>query len=337
MLRPPASRVLPFSKANLVSACTHRLRDESSCDRKPHLDYFGDHLESLGCQTIVVEDEYVDRDYLDDFAAYYALCFVEYDRFCRRLHFFATTFDAAAFSEFIASGAGVAPDALRSSYLGFVVLKPLPDAFVGRTCLLPNPPPTPQLSYPMMRDYRAHLAGLELGVRSLAFQEQDTVLAACATTALWTALHKASELFGTRMPTPAEITNHVENRALQRGRTLPSHGLTVHQMCQAIKNAGLDVELREGSRIKDVRGLIYGYGQFGLPTILGLDLRKTSAVESIGYHAVTVCGYGSGAKGVDDALSSDCINALYIHDDQCGPFAKVDLVSCQPEWDHFKG
>ena len=58
------------------------------CDRdtvksKSHFDYFEKYFQTLAAKTVVVEDAYVDHDYLDDFAAFYVRCFSKYERFTR--------------------------------------------------------------------------------------------------------------------------------------------------------------------------------------------------------------------------------------------------------------
>ena len=47
-----------------------------------------DYLNKINCKLILVERKYVDRDFLTDFSNYYVRCSTDYDRFCRRLHFF---------------------------------------------------------------------------------------------------------------------------------------------------------------------------------------------------------------------------------------------------------
>ncbi len=176
----------------------------------------------------------------------------------------------------------------------------------------------------MTRSYTAHLAGLTLGVESLAFQEQDAVLAACATSAVWSALQKAGRLFELNIPTPAGITAFAARSAVATQRSLPSRGLNVYQICQAIREAGLDVEVREGENIGDLCGLLYGYGAAGLPSILGHSL-ITDTGEDLGAHAATVSGF-SFADTTRGPFRADRIDKLYLHDDQVGPFARSPIV-----------
>ncbi len=165
----------------------------------------------MKAQTLVVENDYTDGDYLDDFASYYVKCFRSYNRRCKRLHFFGQKFAEGEFRQLVQ---GELPpseeEALKTSYLGFVVARPLPEAIIGRTLLATYPPDGSRRNYPCTRVYRANLFGVELSVMSLPFQEQDSVLAACATVALWSAFHKTAELFGTTTPTPVEILRYCQ-------------------------------------------------------------------------------------------------------------------------------
>lgn len=97
--------------------------------------YFEDYFSTVGVRTIVVEDPYIDHDYLDDFAAYYVRCFHPYKRHCTRLHFFAESFDEPRFWEAVRVPDGRGAADLVESYRGFVVVRPLPQSVIGRTAL----------------------------------------------------------------------------------------------------------------------------------------------------------------------------------------------------------
>src|SRR5437763_12953300 len=59
------------------------------------LTYLGNYVADLGGKTVVVEGHYIDRDYIDDVALFYARSLRAYPNYCYRLHFFATPFDQA--------------------------------------------------------------------------------------------------------------------------------------------------------------------------------------------------------------------------------------------------
>ena len=86
--------------------------DASALEDKLHLVYFEEYFAALKAKTIVVETEYVDRDFLEDYAGYYVRCFTKYRRKCRRLHFFNLAFSGKDF-EAVLSGSPtqITPDA----------------------------------------------------------------------------------------------------------------------------------------------------------------------------------------------------------------------------------
>jgi len=180
--------------------------DLHTVDGKRHLVYFDEYFSTIGAKTIIVENDYIDRDYLDDFAGYYVRCFHEYEHRCTRLHFFSCSFDEHAFATLLAGEAvSLSPDQLQQAYLGFIVVKPLPRTFIGRTCLLTYPEEG-RRHFPITRTYEANLFGLRLSVESLAFQEQDNVAAACAPCALWSAFYGTGKQFQHPIPSPVAIT-----------------------------------------------------------------------------------------------------------------------------------
>ena len=208
--------VRPFSAPALYDALSTERCTPEEVAAQGRAQYLFGYLKDLGAQSILIERDYTDGDYLEDFAAYYVRCFQKYEKRCSRLHFFGSKLSE---EDIVALAQGTAAEAkieeLKLSYLGFVVARPLPNAIVGRTLLRTYPPDNGRRHYTVVRRYVANVLGLEFMVESLPFQEQDTVLAACATVALWSAFQKTSELFGTPAPRPATIT-----RTANGGRSL---------------------------------------------------------------------------------------------------------------------
>ena len=101
---------------------------ENVIGNKLHHHYFEGYCNDIGVRTIVVENGYIDHDFLEDFSAYYVRCFSPYQRVCTRLHFFNVDFTEEEFEEFLKSSpdANISSDNLKNAYLGFVVIKPLP-------------------------------------------------------------------------------------------------------------------------------------------------------------------------------------------------------------------
>lgn len=317
--------VRPFSPSDLHAALSSPKCSAIRVARHSQAKYLYRYLNELGAKCIVVEPKYTDGDYLDDYASYYAKAHETYDRLCTRLHFFSTPWTPGALRE--ALRAHVTPEELQGAYLGFVVARPLPEAIVGRTVLATYPAMKPggQRFYPATREYTAHLFGTTLMVDSLAFQEQDTVLAACATVALWSAFQKTSELFHTGMPTPVEITRSATD-GLLAGRAFPSKGLAVPQMAQAVREVGLEPEVFECNGEVPLLSLLVGYVDLGIPPILGIH------IEGQDLHAVAIAGYSlreTRQHTHEDAVPYQLcrvglrVDELYVHDDGHGPFARM--------------
>lgn len=171
--------VHPYSEDTLASALSNRYTPPDAIKRKSHFTYLKKYLVALNAKTIVIEDEYISKDFLHDYASYYSLCFHTYPKFCKRVHFFSLEFDESLFNKML-EGSNTSID-IPGSYLGFIVVKPIPYTIIGFTLLkvYSNSPTTRQ--FWGAKKYDVHLFGRELTVESLAFQEQDNILAACAT------------------------------------------------------------------------------------------------------------------------------------------------------------
>jgi hypothetical protein len=308
---------------------------EDIISSKLHRHYFQGYFQEIGAKTIVVEEGYTDRDFLEDFAGYYVLCFRPYERKCTRLHFFSTAFGAEQFEELLHGNGSLKPDELQSSYLGFVVVKPLPQTIVGRTCLATYAPEGRRY-YPITRDYEVNLFGIALRVKSLAFQEQDHVVAACATSALWSAFHGTGMLFQHPIPSPVEITRAATAHLPLETRALPSDGLTSEQMAHAIRNVGLEPFLVKASNEYVLKSTVYAYLRGRVPMLLGFILQDRSdpaAPVNIGKHAVAITGFSLGKSssapiiGTKFFLRASAMDKIYVHDDQVGPFARMEMIS----------
>ena len=212
-------------------------------------------------------------------------------------------------------------------YLGFSVIKPLPGCPVGRTVLR---------CFPRYRDrnyerrfecactYRAHLLGVRLTIRGLAFQQQDLGVSACATTALWSALQRAQELEEGAPATPAQITMRATQYTLV-GRAMPSEGLSLDQMCQAVRSLGYAPNLFRADNFEVARALLYSAVLSGISPVLLIERDKES------HHAVATVGMKvrrrrrTSIDHVIDDRTGD-LAAVYIHDDRYGPYLRAQIA-----------
>jgi hypothetical protein len=289
-------------------------------------------------QTIVTEERYVDSDYLADYGAFYGSVFTAFDRFCRRVHFFSSAFELDEFERFIlATGTQREADhnSLNAVYLGFTVVRPLPQAFIGRTIIRVDATASPLRKFTAVIQTHVNLFGIELTLPdSLPFQQQDNVVSACASVALWSAFHKTADLFGTPRPRPAEITRTATANTLDEARSFPSRALTTAQICDAIRANGLDFERYSVTRGSNrILSFSRAYLKAGLPVILAVRLPDESyhAVTAVGYEVSPLTEHQFETEQLREAPPSvgQRIRSLFCQDDNIGPFTRYEI--CTPE------
>lgn len=305
-----------------------------------HVTYFEEYFDQLETKTILVEARYIDHDYLEDYADYYARCFEAPGRDCLRLHFFSRKYSKSHFNKVLATGGAELIDDLNKHYLGFVVVKPLQNVVIGRTCLKTYEAGDGRRNFPILKDCQANPFGIPLSVRSLAFQEQDGMVAACASSALWSAFHGSSEIFHHSIPSPVEITKTATAIIRPENRALPNHeGLSIAQMAEAIRCVGLEpLRVCANERYR-FQAHVRAYLEAQIPLILlerllRWDQSKEDWTLTDDGHAVTVTGYemaGNAMPGGQNPLGlklrASRIGKIYGHDDQVGPFARMALIS----------
>lgn len=77
----PGWRALPYSIEALRRLMAGPFADTERVIRDSvHDAYFEEYFGALHAKSILVEDEYTDHDFLEDFAAYYVRCFADYKR-----------------------------------------------------------------------------------------------------------------------------------------------------------------------------------------------------------------------------------------------------------------
>ena len=212
------------------------------------------------------------------------------------------------------------------------MVKPLPETVIGRTCLRSYEEEGGR-NYPITRSYDASLFGIDLEVKkTLAFQEQDHVVAACATSALWSAFQGTGKLFQHAIPSPVEITAAAGVNPSTGSRNFPNDGLTRGQMAQAVRSMGLEplwVPIRDEFVFKNT---LYAYMCGEIPILMLVGLFDTSQTEPIwmGNHAIAATGFGIRPENVTGAreefrIKASGIDRIYGHDDGIGPFARMRL------------
>ncbi len=277
-------------------------------------------------QTFVIEHDYISKSFLHDYSNYYSLCFNNKIRKkCKRVHFFSSDFDKAKFIKEIHKKDSKIINC--NNYLGYIVTNDVPDVMIETAVLKTYKDSNKNY---ILKQYKINLFGRTLILNSLAFKQQDQIISACATSALWACFHKTSQLFQTKLPTPSEITLSAKNQYSHSGRIFPSIGLDHYQVGNVIESVGLVHELRNRKSINELKffkAFISAYSALQIPILIGVQIGK----KSDNYHLIALSGTEStyehnNLNNKDLNLYSNDMSFIYAHDDRLGPFSKIKLV-----------
>ncbi len=190
--------------------------------------------EFLGAQTVLVEHEYIDMDFRNEYSSLYSKAFKQYTNKCMRLHFFAKRIKDIEFIK------NISLSLYTLKYLGYVVVRPVTVGKVGRTVLsAQHKKLDPERDYVLCTDlFTSHLFGKTFEIKGAPFIQQDSMVMTCAQASIWMAARYMHQKFGFPCHLPCHITESASASLGWAGRTLPSEGLTVYMMLNALNNMG---------------------------------------------------------------------------------------------------
>ncbi len=279
---------------------------------------------------IVVEKQHTDRHYLDEYTAYYATLLFPPSASTVRLHFFTGEHSKTFLSDRIQQAAGgqlcEVQASLSQQYLGYVTIRPISGAPIGRTVLKHYEGSNGRRYDPVIRECSVRVAGLQLRLDALPFFQQDRGVGACATAALWAALAAASRRNGMRAPTPYAVTA-AATKNLVTDRPLPAtSGLELAQLANAMREHGLSpYTVKVGNEPDLFLWTLKSYLRSGVPAVLFLRGSDEG-------HAVVVAGYKERSEeyismNLPDGrtVRTTKLVRVFVHDDRIGPYVKMDL------------
>lgn len=290
----------------------------------------------LKCQSVIVETQYIDRDYADAYGKLYGRGFHTYRRFPYRLHFFAQP---------LKSGLELHVDSLQSEkerwqtlqdkYLGFAVIRPSKPDTIGRAVVRPPCSQNHDCFILCQDEFGLNLAGLPLRAKGCAFMEQDGMVGACATAAVWIAHMALYKQRGLPTFSTTSITELADATYPSPQRVFPSEGLSIEQIGVAMKRMGhetIAVDLESADK-EAVKCWLYYYVESGIPVVLGVETPD-------GTHAVTLVGHSIKSPLTEEAIepfpesdndhfypASDWAEEFVMHDDQRGPYRLIKVVA----------
>ncbi|MBF0182940.1 MAG: hypothetical protein HQM06_00920 [Magnetococcales bacterium] len=324
-------------------------------------------LQNAKC--ILIERDYIDKDYRNVYSGYYSKKFSHYNGRAIRIHIFDVMISISDFylpsDEFYNKLKALSDEINLESYegttpgyRGSVVLRPTEYSRVGR-CLI-DPRKIVRHSWAgsktwgALAEYRVVILCQQLKVLAFPHQSQDAEAHVCAETALWSLFRYLSQRYPYyREIYPFDIA--LLNKDKSRGRTTPSQGLTMEQIASVFAEYGLAAEYFDPKyaddlsavaaesdpwhTIKPIEGgtssvdalvrYLHVYVDSALPPIVGLP-----------EHAVVAFGYICGDTSLVDRAgkvmpSSDFVHGFVINDDNISPYQAIIREAVKPaDWQY---
>ena len=268
-------------------------------------------------KAVLVEHDYVDKDYRSTLYSFYAKKGRPYRADCVRLHFFDERVDFEVRpSEEIGER-----QTLDDHYYGYMVLRPTIRTTLGRSVLSPDVRVGAHGSAIQGRHY-VHLLGHRLSVWGFPSMDQHVDIAACAHVACWAVLRHYSESYSQyREYLVYEIAKLATG--FEPGGISPSRGLHEWEAERVFNAAGCYPVMvwREQCESKEeFFGQLLAYMESGFPLFIGLCVKGEG-------HAIVAAGHnwkrGEAAASEPSNHVWGQVDTLLTVDDNLLPYVTV--------------
>ena len=270
---------------------------------------------------VLVEHDYIDKDYRSTFYNFYAKMGRPYRQDCVRLHFFDKD---VTFSETPLNLQGP-DDWLEGHYFGYMVLRPTIWTTLGRSLLSPRIRIGARGSAIQSR-HKVHLLGYTLSVWGFPSMAQHADIAVCAHVSCWAILRHYSE----RYPQHRELLIHditMLAKPFDPGGLTPSLGLNLYEAERIFQAAGCYplMIVREWDDDDRFFAQMLSYLDSGFPLFVSLH---SEAMDNEG-HAIVLAGYEWRDVSEDSSDGSShvwsLVNSLLAVDDNMLPYGSVGI------------
>ncbi|WP_367872252.1 hypothetical protein [Luteolibacter sp. Populi] len=283
--------------------------------------------EAFGEQVgwVVVEDQYIDRDYRDTFSHTFSKRFATPASRCQRIHFFAKEMGRSQKPD-----VNMKREELQESYLGYLVVRPTRPNGVGRTFLDPRIMKHEGFNLCLCGE-RITLFGKELQIEGFPFIGQDIDVTTCAQSTLWMIRRYYSNRYTQYSETHPNTLSKMAALRLREDRAFPATGLNDGQMAEMLRTMGYSPKVyckdsfihdemrnndrrirtakaqeegREGKQIH-FGEILLTYLESGIPLILSFKKGER-------YHSVACIGYcwsGSSLPNMEGSHRGECVKS----------------------------
>jgi len=289
--------------------------------------------EAFGARVgwVLIEDQYIDRDYRDTFSHIFSRRFATPPSRCQRLHFFDRSVEHAAGPTVDRLGDNV----VRDSYMGYAVIRPTRPNGLGRVLLssrICNSAGTGAEA--SLCEEKVMLFGHPFSIRGFPFIGQDIDVSTCAQATIWMLRRYYSNRYHQYGETRPYELSQLAARHLHGDRSFPATGLSDWQMAEMLRALGFSPMIYSKSKFPRINEWLVSYLDSGLPLVLCFDPPKSGgadkpALETPG-HAVACFGFNGredffpeGPRGTDVWPGSYRTSTVLVNDDNYPPYLAV--------------
>jgi len=235
-------------------------------------------------RTVLVEDQYVCKDYRNLHSHFYTKKFLDRPSNCSRLHFFSE-------SKLTKEDIVFRSDELADAYMGYSVIEPLASRCVGRTIIDPT-----KLSsvysddfFCLRTKFPARIQGAEYQVNGFPYRSQSAEATVCAHTVLWSVCRYLSQRYHSYQELlPYDL---IERTGASYGRRVPNRAMTYNDYSEILDSFGCypllicprNIVAEKKDRWHHDRDAfydLYAYMESGFPIL-----------TSLGGHVVSLVGH----------------------------------------------
>jgi len=273
---------------------------------------------------VIIEDQYIDRDYRDTFSHIFSRRFATPSARCQRLHFFSAELTEAPDLDRL-------PEAkIDDTYLGYAVIRPTRPNGLGRMLV------SPKIALAATNGVEASLCqeevtlfGRQLTVRGFPFIGQDVDVTTCAQATLWMLRRYYSNRYRQYAETRPYELAQLAARHLHGDRSFPASGLSDWQMAEMLRGLGFSPMIYVKGKFTRFNEILLSYLDSGVPLVLSFERPPTEESDASG-HAVACFGFRHRlpVKRLSGVPLGYETQSLLVNDDNYPPYLEVG--SAQP-------
>lgn len=244
--------------------------------------------------TMLVEENYIDKQYRDSYYDYFSQKYSTYKRNCIRLSFFEGYIDLENFFDYSFD--------LDKVIIGTVVLRPLKTGNIGNTLISPDK--WKAKGYFRKCAFKIMVFGRKIYFEAFPFSSQDGETMTCAENALYNLIRYYSRKYPEyREMMPSEILHDLEKEHYER--VLPSEGMRDENIAKILSNYNFYPKLYAYQFHPEFDKILYAYIESGLPLLLGVP-----------GHVVTCIGHCFKIERTDKEYLKQLVSTYTVGDEQ---------------------